>query len=44
MFSKTKQLNWGKLSSMLPNMTFILGARCIDGVILVADRKITNFD
>jgi hypothetical protein len=35
MFSITKQLNYGKLCSKLPNMTFILGARCIDGVVLV---------
>jgi hypothetical protein len=26
----------------LPNMTFILEARWIDGVVLVADRKITK--
>ena len=38
----TKQLNYGKLSSKLPNMTLILGARCIDGVVLVADKKITR--
>jgi hypothetical protein len=25
-------------------MTFILGAGCIDGVVLVTDRKITNLD
>jgi len=25
-------------------MTFILGAGCIDEVVLVADRKITNLD
>jgi hypothetical protein len=29
-------------SSKLPNMTFILEARWIDGVVLVADRKITK--
>ena len=44
MFPESKELKWGKLSSKLPNMTFILGARCIDGVVLVADRKISNFD
>lgn len=44
MFSDTKQIKWGNLSSKLPNMTFILGARCMNGVVLVADRKITKFD
>jgi 20S proteasome alpha/beta subunit len=44
MFNYTKQLKWGKLIPKLPNMTFILGARCSDGVVLVADRKITNLD
>ena len=44
MFNNTKHLNYGKLSSKLSNMTFILGAGCIDGVVLVADRKITNLD
>ena len=44
MFNNTKQLNYGKLSSKLSNMTFILGAGCIDVVVLVADRKITNLD
>lgn len=44
MFPESKEIKWGKLSSKLQNMTFILGARCIDGVVLVADRKITNFD
>ena len=45
MFPESKELKCGgKLSSKLPNMTFILGARCIDGVVLVADRKISNFD
>jgi 20S proteasome alpha/beta subunit len=44
MLSYTKQLNYGKLSFKLPNMTLILGARCIDGVILVADRKITKIN
>jgi 20S proteasome alpha/beta subunit len=39
----------GKINSSL--MTFILGAKCADGVVLIADRKITllfkdglNFD
>ena len=41
-FSNTKHLKWGKLIPKLPNMTFILGARCIDGVVLVADKKITK--
>ena len=44
MFSDTKLIKWGNLSSKLPNMTFILGARCMNGVVLVADRKITKFD
>ena len=42
MLHTTKQLNYGKLSSKLPNMTLILGARCSDGVVLVADKKITK--
>jgi hypothetical protein len=29
-------------SSKFPNMIFILEARWIDGVVLVADRKITK--
>ncbi|HET7643065.1 MAG TPA: hypothetical protein VFK40_06125 [Nitrososphaeraceae archaeon] len=44
MFNSTKQLKWGKLIPKLQNMTFILGARCSDRVVLVADRKITNLD
>jgi hypothetical protein len=31
-----------KKSSKLPTMIFILEARWIDGVVLVADRKITK--
>jgi hypothetical protein len=42
MLHKTKQLKWGEVTSKFPSMTFILGARCIDGVVLVADRKITR--
>jgi 20S proteasome alpha/beta subunit len=44
MFSITKQLNYGKLCSKLPNMTFILGARCMDGVVLVGDTRFTIDD
>jgi 20S proteasome alpha/beta subunit len=33
--------NWGIIK---PSMTFILGSRCVDGVVLVADRKITSKD
>jgi 20S proteasome alpha/beta subunit len=44
MFPKSIELKCGKLSSKLPNITFILGARCIDGVVLVADRKITKIN
>jgi hypothetical protein len=44
MFPKSKELKCGILSSKLSNMTFILGARCSDGVVLIADRKITNLD
>ena len=44
MFQNTKQLNYGKLSSKLPNMTFILGARCTDGVVLVGDTRFTIDD
>jgi 20S proteasome alpha/beta subunit len=42
MFLESKELKCGKLIPNLPNMTFILGGRCIDGVVLVADRKITK--
>ena len=42
MFPESKELKCGKLSSKLPNMTFILGARCTNGVVLVADKKITR--
>jgi len=44
MFPVSKELKCGKLSSKLSNITFILGARCSDGVVLIADRKITNLD
>jgi 20S proteasome alpha/beta subunit len=33
--------NWEPIS---PPMTFIFGSRCTDGVVLVADRKITSKD
>ena len=42
MYNNTKQLDYGKVSSKLSHMTLILGARCIDGVVLVADKKITK--
>ena len=38
---KTKQLNCRKLSSKLPNMTYVLSSRCSDGVVIIADRKHT---
>jgi 20S proteasome alpha/beta subunit len=41
MIHKTKQLNLRKSSSKLPNMTYVLGSRCSDGVVIVADRKHT---
>ena len=44
MIHKTKQLNLRKSSSKLPNMTIILGVKCIDGVVLVGDRKLTDVD
>jgi hypothetical protein len=44
MYPKSIELKCGKLSSKLRNMTFILGARRIAGVVLIADRKITNLD
>jgi 20S proteasome alpha/beta subunit len=42
MFNNTKQLNYGKVSSKLSHMTVILGARFLDEVVLVADKKITK--
>jgi 20S proteasome alpha/beta subunit len=42
MLHKTKQLNWRKSSSKLPNMTIILGVKCIDGIVLVGDRKLRD--
>ncbi|MGC2425582.1 MAG: hypothetical protein WA421_00990, partial [Nitrososphaeraceae archaeon] len=38
------RLTFNELNSKAPRMTFILGSRCKDGVVIIADRKITSIN